>query len=199
MNAGEKMNTVLENKILKRLQDEQWLKTGYEIAKYSPVGYDSDGCYQKDEWTSIADVGRIFHGRAFTFEEYSQVENCYVNSVMEIIKICGVKYLTVGYLESSSETIDEWYSITPFKTENAQLYAFAKTLHRDKRIFVTNIPLVVRLCLRECLYAVLINLKHKLQIDFGYDYYMHIHTQIPYEIVSKITTQNNLFVNPRTK
>ena len=198
MNGNEKMHMVLENKILMRLQDERWLKYGYEIVKYSPDGYDSNGCYQKDEWTSIADIGCSFHGQIFTFEEYVQVEDCYVNLIMEIIKVIGVKYLTVGYLESSSEAVAEWYSKTPFKAENARLYTFAKTLHQGQRISMTNIPLVVKLCLRECLYAVLVNLKHNLQIDFGYDYYMHIHTQVDEKILQEIASRNKLFVNPRS-
>lgn len=198
MNGNEKMHMVLENKILMRLQDERWLKYGYEIVKYSPDGYDSNGCYQKDEWTSIADIGCSFHGQIFTFEEYTKVEDCYVNSVMEIIKISGVKYLTVGYIESSSEIVDEWYYKTPFSTENARLYTFAKTLHQGSQISMTNIPLVVKLCLRECLYAVLVNLKHNLQVDFGYDYYMHIHTQVDENILQEIASRNKLFVNPRS-
>lgn len=189
----------LENKILRRLHSQRWRNTGYEIVKYSPDGYDSHGSYQNEEWTSISDVGCVYPDGIFTFQDYLQVEDRYVNSVMEIMRISGAKYLTIVYLESSPQEIDDWYSQSTFRKENVQLYAFAKTLHQGKRIFITDIPLVVKLCLRECLYAILINLKQKLQIDFGYDYYMHIHTQADEKIIREIAYRNNLFVNPRCK
>lgn len=189
----------LENKILRHLQSQRWRNAGYEIVKYSPDGYDSNGSYQNEEWTSISDVGRVYPDGTFTFQDYLQVEDRYVNTFMEIMRISGAKYLTVGYIESSHQEIDDWYSQSVFKVENAQLYAFAETLHQGKRIFITEIPLVLKLCLRECLFTVLVNLRHKLQIDFGYDYYMHIHTQVDEKIIREIAYRNNLFVNPRTK
>ena len=47
------------------------------------------------------------------------------------------------------------------------------------------------------MYVVLVNLKRDLQIEFGYDYYMYVHTQLETEEIHEITSRHGLYLNPR--
>ncbi len=59
------------------------------ITKYNPIYRNELGHYLKDEWTSISDIGTIYNGIEFTFDEYVKVENLYVKS----------NFLTLDYLK----------------------------------------------------------------------------------------------------
>ena len=134
------------------------------IVKYQPSLYDGNGCYVGDEWTSISDIGNYFNGKELTLGKYLEVENHYVNTILDILNKTGTKYLTIAYLESDN-VIDQ--EITPI---NAELLSFVKGLEANQRIGINKVPLIIKLCLREYVYAVLVNLKRGLQIEFGCSY-----------------------------
>lgn len=49
----------------------------HEIVKYPPSGYNKDGIYMYDDWTSISDIGKSFNGKIFSAKDYLKVENQY--------------------------------------------------------------------------------------------------------------------------
>lgn len=114
-----------------------------------------------------------------------------MNTILDILNKTGAKYLTIGYLESVN-LINQ--KITPI---NAELLSFAKGVEAGQRIGIDKIPLIIKLCLREYMYVVLVNLKRDLQIEFGYDYYMYVHTQLETEEIHEITSRHGLYLNPR--
>ncbi len=40
------------------------------------------------------------------------------------------------------------------------------------------------------------NHAHNFYVDFGYDFYMHVHTELPKLQVENIVKTNNLFIRP---
>lgn len=53
----------------------------WRITKYNPKFRNELGHYQKKEWTSVSDIGKIFEGKQLTVEEYLNTENLYINSI----------------------------------------------------------------------------------------------------------------------
>ena len=47
-------------------------------------------------------------------------------------------------------------------------------LNEKRRIHINKLPDIMRLALREYLYVELCNKEHRLQVEFGYDYYLKI-------------------------
>lgn len=166
------------------------------IVKYRPSLYDDDGIYTSDEWISISDIGNSFDGKELTLEEYINVENRYVNTILDILSRIGAKYLTIGYLELNDESLEKSLA-SDLTSANAELRIFAKGLKSGQRIGVDKVPLIIRLCLREYIYAVLVNLKLNLQIEFGYDYYMYVHTLLNMNELHEIASSHCLYLNPR--
>ena len=50
----------------------------HEIVKYSPLFYDANGVFHKNEWTSCSEIGKSFDGKKLTTEEYFTTENNYI-------------------------------------------------------------------------------------------------------------------------
>lgn len=52
----------LKQLILKREDSLKWHKSSHEIVKYFPQHYNKEGHYERTEWTSVWDIGRILDG-----------------------------------------------------------------------------------------------------------------------------------------
>ena len=61
--------------------------TKVRISKYNPK-YRVNGAYVKEEWTDYSDIGNIFDGHVFTFEDYLKMELNYLNAIYNIINSC---------------------------------------------------------------------------------------------------------------
>lgn len=66
----------------------------YRVSKYDPQ-YRINGIYQKDEWTAISDVGKVYEGKMFTEDEYCNVEQSYVDFVFGVCNNQNIDLLTV--------------------------------------------------------------------------------------------------------
>lgn len=165
----------LEEKILKRLDSLYQGRKTHEIVKYTPEGYDESGVYRRDEWADYSDVGKTFGGKTLNLEEYLEVENHYIECALEIITQSQCKYLTI-----------------------ASVWDFDDIGYRYKeRIPIERVSKVLRHMLRSELRCVLVNLKHKVMVYIGYDYYMHVHCPLQYEVLQEIVSSHDLYLNPR--
>ena len=72
----------------------------YRITKYNPSFRDFAGAYTRNEWISVADIGRSFAGVTLTREEYERVEGAYVETAMAFLREAGVSALRVAGLEN---------------------------------------------------------------------------------------------------
>lgn len=125
----------------------------HEIVKYPPSGYNKDGIYMYDDWTSISDIGKSFNGKIFSAKDYLKVENQYINTVLMIMSELDCKYLTIAYIEvNQNEMINdiEMYE----KKYGVNITGTFPNLKKGMRISRINIPNILRLCLRELCYIV---------------------------------------------
>ena len=165
----------------------------YSISKYRPQFYDAEGCYIHNEWTSISDIGKSFADGILTADEYIEAENRYIDTAIHLAELAGCSYLTVSYIESDSKDIVN--SVNSHKLNHA-LIERAKTIRQGLRISLNDCPDYLRLCLRECCWAVFSNKIHNFLVKYGYDYYMHVHTAVPKNQVVEIVTRNGLYLRP---
>ena len=110
-------------------------------------------------------------------EEYLEVENRYVECAVEIVETSQCKYMTIGYVEDYQN----------------------KGYRYKDRINGDQLRDVLRAILRNETWCVLVNLKHKVQIDFGWDYYMHVICPLEENRLRHIVESHNLYLNPRRK
>ena len=167
----------LEDKIDRRLNNPYWIKRTHEIVKYSPDGYDKNGVYHLDEWSSVYDIGKSFSGIVLTEDAYQKVENDYIDCAVEILTQSDCKFLTIGHIEDYDNIGYNYKS----------------------RVSKTKVATILRDMLREKVFCVLINLKRKVMIYVEEDYYMHIDCPIDIASLKALVEIHNLHLNPRAK
>jgi len=77
------------------------------------------------------------------------------------------------------------------------LYDDFMELVRGKKIYPKDIDKVVRLNLREYTYTALTNLKNKLEIHFGGEFYMYFNTKMSIDILREEIRKIGLYLDPR--
>ena len=187
---------MLRDRVFKRMNstnlNSPFIKYGYEIVKYQPQYY-KDGVYTKNEWISVSDIGESFDGEVLTKEEYLMVESAYVDTVKELVEVSGVKFLTIV----GPDTTFYPRRTKACNKENKAMYQVVSSLKEGQRIAVSKIDTVLKACLRELFWCALVNEAKKMQVDVGYDYYLHFHSRLPEETISKIARSHGLYCNPR--
>lgn len=164
----------------------------YTISKYHPELYDDTGCYRRNEWTSVGDIGKTFYNGVLSIDEYMKVEQRYIDVAMTLARLSGCTYLIINGLEGKDSIMD----LVNSKPNNKQLLKIAQKIKQGLRIHISDCADYLRLCIREWCWAVLVNHSHDFSIDFGYDFYMHIHTDLPEPQVEEIVSANNLYLRP---
>lgn len=140
----------------------------YRISKYDPQ-FRVNGAYQKNEWTSVSDIGKVFDDGVLTFAEYLRVENEYIQFCLNAMKAAGVTGLSVCAPE-----------------------IYCEGLRLPKRVCDTDsICEIIRWCLREKCWAKLEGTRFFLH--FGYDYYLYIGTDVPKPLVETLAKEQNLY------
>ena len=71
----------------------------WRITKYNPKHRNEKDEYQKMEWTSCGDIGKLYDGKEFTLNDYMAVENAYIYIKLLFMKNVEITTLTVKYLE----------------------------------------------------------------------------------------------------
>ncbi len=141
----------------------------YRITKYDPQ-YRADGAYTRDEWTSIADVGREFDGQLFTMAEYERVEQQHIDFLCSLAERERAFPLTIRALEDQHS---------------------GSAWEEGQQITADALPALVRSILREECWCKLVSAD--FFIHFGYDYYMYVgctHTQ---EAIGPLAAKYDLF------
>lgn len=143
------------------------------VTKYSPIFRDELGYYQKEEWTAMSDVGKIYDGKIFTYEEYLEAEAKYVNAV----------FLTMDFFKSKQLTIKHIFKLKNLKKvkrfKDEKLYKNMLCFNADDVIEGKDeIEHLVKLRLREYIgeLEVWVDKRTRTEILFGFDYYMYIKT-----------------------
>lgn len=152
----------------------------WRITKYNPKYRDEKGIYQKDEWTSRHDIGKLFDGKEFTVSDYLSVENAYIRAVLSFVTISDVETFIIKNLEKYGNNIEECPLVY---TE--EMIDLLTSSHEGKIYEIRNIESFCRLILREQLWC---KLEYEDSfVHFGYDYYMYIGcTSEPKRIIHQI-------------
>lgn len=141
----------------------------YRISKYDPA-LRNNGAYNRDEWTSISDVGKAFEGQLFTYKEYEDTERRYIACILDVLTKDDVKELCIHSLEDNDKST-QW--------KNDMILSF------------DELSEIIRDCLREKIWCKL-NGAHSF-LHFGYDYYVYIGCLISYEDIRSICNRHHLF------
>lgn len=145
----------------------------YRISKYDPK-YRVDGRYTRNEWSSVADVGRVFSDGPLTEQECcSTIEN-YCKCAIDILQAVGVGTLILSDLEKYDEHVI-WYNDQVLK-------------HKD-------IVSVVRDCLKEHCWCCLSG--QDAFIHFGYELYMYVGCALDTDALEQICAKYHLFSEKR--
>lgn len=168
----------------------------HEIVKYPPSGYNKDGIYTSDDWTSISDIGKSFNGKILSVKDYLKVEGQYVNTIMMIMSALDCEYLTISYIEKNQADMINDIEIYR-KKYGVSIKGTLPKLKKGTRLSRINVPNVLRLCLRELCYIVFSCESKKLELYFSYEYYLNVKCPIDRNILSQIVKKNNLYLDPR--
>lgn len=124
-----------------------------------------------NEWTSISDIGKVYNGTQFKYEEYIKKENSYIEVILMFIKLNNIKKLTIEELEiyNNDKLIYDEYDL--------QIQNLIKNVKNKIEVKTSDIELFIRAILRERIWAKLYS-GDELYIHFGYDYYMYIGSKV---------------------
>ena len=164
----------------------------YSISKYQPELYDDTGCYRRNEWSSVGDIGKTFYNGVLSIDEYMKVEQRYIEAAMTLARLSGCTYLTISNLEGQEDIMD-FVNVKPY---NIELSVIAQKIKQGLRVRISDCADYLRLCIREYCWAIFANHSHNFSIDFGYDLYMHVHTDLPESQVEEIASAFNLYLRP---
>ncbi|MEK9197203.1 DUF7683 domain-containing protein [Ureibacillus sp. FSL E2-3493] len=162
------------------------MKYQWRITKYNPVFRNRDGSYMADEWTSASDIGNAFSGKEFTLNEYLEVENAYVASVMEYLRESQLTSLRVVQLQIHHEL---------FLDKTSPLYedTFNLPIVEDSVIHEKDIPTICKMILRDYIHCHFVSMG-QFFVHFGWDYYMYIGSNQPCNNAIQFAQNNKLFV-----
>lgn len=159
----------------------------WRITKYNPKNRNSNGVYLiKDEWTSYSEVGNTIDGKTFTYQEYLEVENSYVSSIIFFMECNNLENLRIAHLEKS------------FTLDNKDTY-LSENMKNDFNVVKNGLDIdknkidsIARLVLREKLWC---KFESKdMFVHFGWDYYMYIGSSKACEKSIKKIQELGLFV-----
>ena len=145
------------------------MKFKWRVTKYNPCFRDINGIYQKDEWTSIHHIGKVYDNKEFTLEEYLKKEDCYIQAIEQVLNFNKIESLIITGLEKWGKEleIDEFHKIY-----SQNMFHLYRSIYEGYSVRKNDISDLCRLILRNQLWCKLNN--SKIYIHFGHDYYMFI-------------------------
>jgi hypothetical protein len=147
----------------------------YRITKYNPIFRDRDGRYTKSEWTSYSDIGKYYDDQRLEITDYLAIEQKYIDALFFILQEKKISSLKVIKLEKR-RTLDQIEKFMQSKnlsiSDNGK--SIFSSIQNGDLIDVNNIPCLIQLLLRECLWCRLMSPSNSLTVEFGYDYYMYV-------------------------
>ena len=139
------------------------------VTKYDPR-HRVNGAFTRDEWTSIADVGKRFGQHIFTMADYVQAEQRHVDFLCALVEKCGAFPLRVNGYDVNYRN-DAWKD--------------------GQEIQHGTLPDIIRANLREECWCRLVG--KGFFIHFGYDYYMYVGCELTFEVLSTLAEKHGLF------
>ena len=198
----------LIDKMINRSNSFRWARSGLEIAKYRPDKYNGEGVYtDTEEWTDYFDVGD-----SISLNEYLEIENRYINTAIQILKLMDCSLVTLVCYENIASSLVRRTRSHPFfvklnggrnfylSDEDIHLVYLSKTLKEKSRVPCEKMADVMKILLRGYANAFVCNESRKVYFELPGSYYLWLNCPVQYHTsVAEIVKNNNLFFNPRDK
>ncbi|MGH2319799.1 hypothetical protein ACRC6Q_18955 [Planococcus sp. SE5232] len=147
----------------------------YRVTKYNPQYRNEKGVYVKEEWISIFNIGKMYEGKIFTYEEYLETEDKYIAAIKIVMKDVNLESMQIKDLELSSHRSE-------------------LTIKEGEHVSFSDIDVVARMVLRGELWCIL-RANDLFEVHFGYDYYMYfVGEALTPEVINKISHIKGLYV-----
>ena len=159
----------------------------WRITKYNPLYRNSSGDYTNQEWTSYSDIGKHFGGKQFNFEDYIEIENKYISTVLQFMNCLHLQEIEIRELEKYETDISYDENI------DREMSNLLKNIKDKATINIAVVPHLCKLILREHLWGKLV-VNSTLYIHFGYDYYMYIGSSKKCDMVLEKVSHNGLYI-----
>lgn len=148
----------------------------YRVTKYDPRQRNPvSGAYLRDEWTSVADVGRSYDGRMLTMADYERVEQAHIDFLLALAEREDAFPLTI-------EALEDMRAHSPW--------------HEGQKVTPALFGAVVRDILREECWCRLI--APEFFIHFGYEFYLYVGCSHTTEAIAPLAAAYGLFAEPMT-
>ena len=164
----------------------------FRVSKYNPIYRNEKGYYLKEEWTDFSDIGKEFLGKKLTFEEYVEQEKAYIVTVLEIANLLEIEHFYLSGVEIYYSDDDK---------ESGELFDFFRKyqnfqIETGKIIEMSLLEEIVSLILRNNFWARIVS--ERMEVHFGYDYYMYIGVSEKLDDAKSIPEKHGLFIENRT-
>lgn len=149
----------------------------WRISKYNPRYRDECGRYLKDEWTSYHDIGKVYEGKILTIAEYKEMEERYIETIIDIIERTGAQALQIKNVE---------------KYRSMEEILNGRKIVEKEWVEGDYLKEILRQCLRENMWCSLEN--DMISVQVGYDYYVHVYTLLEFQEMAKLVQKRGLFI-----
>jgi len=136
-------------------------------------------------WTSIDDIGRLYDGREFTYNDYLKTEQAYVNLLISLFRYLHAQKIKIIQLEV--------YEDLPPNTiydKDGKLNEWYNKVKNNMSLSLDNLQYIVPLILRENMWGTFYHKRTRTYIHFGYDYYVYVNSPMFY-----FCNDNNAYFN----
>ena len=168
---------------------ENWRYKAKAIIKYNPLLFNENNVYLENDWTSYSDVGKYFNGHRLTYQDYSLVEESYINACFLFCNLLNREQFQI-------EDIFKLSKLKDFRAEDKPLIEYYKKLKKNAKINIEEIRPFIQLVLREYAgFCIRLDANTNSYIYFGYDYYMYFVSDIDLSILYDSILELKLFMN----
>ncbi len=151
--------------------DDDWVYYSVAVSKYNPKYRDENGDYKRDEWMGYSEIGDIFQGKEFNYDEYLEIELKYIKAAKLFLEYEKCNSLIVMDLENY---IDEG----KFLNQDKDLVPFYNSLEEGKIISVDSLEIIMKIMLRGYVWCNLIcQDKEKTSLRYSSDFYLFLVSQ----------------------
>ena len=151
-----------------------------------------------DSWTSICDIGRVYNGHEFTYEDYIKTEQSYISLLVSMFEYLHAKKIRLVQLDVYEDPPIAIYD------EEGKLREWHEKVKNNMSLSLQDLQYVVPLILRENMWGTLYHKRTKTYIHFGYDYYVYVNSPELFQIIDgkdvynpdfiKMVSQNQLYL-----
>lgn len=158
----------------------------WRVTKYDPAHRNPAGSYTRDEWTSIADVGRAFRGVVLTRERYLAVETAYAEAAVRFVEASGSPALFARNVEHHGDALGP-----------ASEAVILTAPQEGALVTPGDLPGLCRACLRERMWCRIQSADGATYVHFGFDYYMYLGSRFECAEAVAFARARGLFVERR--